>query len=105
MNARTRGLITMVALASLVSPASAQDPRTSFKFDAPSKLIINAVLDSAKAQGLPLSMLNDRINEGIAKGVEGPRIAGSVRALYLEMVTVRSVLGAVATTDELKAAA
>src|SRR6478672_7480361 len=108
INAR-RSLILSVAfagaLASANAQAGAQDPRMPAKLDAKSTASINAVIDSAKAQGLPSKPLEDKMYEGIAKGADGARIVASVRSLYADMVVVRSVLGAVASTDELKAAA
>src|SRR4051812_37696303 len=104
-----RSLIASLAFAALVgsanSQAGAQDPRMPVRLDARSAAAINAVIDSAKAQGLPAKPLEDRMMEGIAKGADGARIVASVRTLYADMVIVRSVLGAVASTDELKAAA
>jgi hypothetical protein len=106
----TRGFIMSLAFAGFVTSASAQDanaqdPRGPLKLDAPSKAVILAVLDSARAQGLAVKPLEDRMKEGIAKGVEGPRIAASVRQLFFDMVTVQRALGPVASSDELKAAA
>ncbi len=101
----TRGLILLVALGSAAS-ASAQDPRISKPhLDAASSVIVNALVDSAKARGLPYTALEDRVNEGIAKGADGPHIVAVVRNLYTEMVIVRTWLGAMASADELKAAA
>jgi hypothetical protein len=43
--------------------------------------------------------------EGLGKGADGPKIVAAVRNLALEMSIAHSALGAVATTDEIKAAA
>src|SRR3954463_14070322 len=109
MNYARRGLILSVAFAGLMSTAGAQadaqDPRLPTGLDAPSKAAIRAVIDSAKAQGLPSKQLEEKMYEGLAKGADGVRIVASVRSLYADMVQVRSVLGSVASTDELKAGA
>jgi hypothetical protein len=76
-----------------------------FKSDRVSSAAFTAILDSAKAQGLPLHPLIERALEGQAKGADGPRIVASVRALAFDMVTVQRALGALATADELKAGA
>jgi hypothetical protein len=107
-NAR-RGLILSLTFVGVFGSANAQagaqDPRVPAKLDAKSATAFNAVIDSAKAQGLPTKPLEDKMYEGIAKGADGARIVASVRSLYVDMVAVRNVLGAVASTDELKAAA
>src|SRR4051812_29552578 len=107
-NARRALILSLTfagALGSANVQAGAQDPRVPAKLDAKSATAFNAVIDSAKAQGLPIKPLEDKMYEGIAKGADGARIVASVRSLYVDMVAVRSVLGAVASTDELKAAA
>ena len=102
-----RGVVALAALVVGASSVSAQarDPRAPLSLDAHSQVAINAVLDSARAMGFQSSMLMDRVYEGMAKGADGPRIAASVHALFFDMVTVRSALGPVASTDELKAGA
>jgi hypothetical protein len=108
MRIHARGLIVLVALAAVVSAVSvqAQDPRIGrSKLDAASSVALNAILDSAKAQGLPQQPLIERVYEGQAKGADGPRIVASVRALAFDMVTVQRALGVLASADELKAGA
>ncbi len=105
MNIRkTRSLLMMVALAGSVS-ASAQDPRVLPKLDAPSKAAMQAVLDSAKAQGIPIKPLNDLMYEGLGKGADGPRIVAAVRKLAGEMAAAQTALGTLASADEIRAAA
>jgi hypothetical protein len=45
------------------------------------------------------------VYQGLAMGADGPRIVVAVRSLTVEMANAHRFLGAVATTDELKAAA
>jgi len=102
----TRSLMMVVALASAsVTSANAQDPRVLPRLDAPSRAAIAAVVDSAKAQGMPVEPLYDKVNEGVVKGADGPHIVVAVRNLALDLATAHRALGALATADEIKAAA
>ena len=105
----TRGLVMLVALgasvASSVTSAGAQDARLGTKLDAPTKAAIIAVLDSARAQGLPTDPLMEKVYEGVGKGADGKLIVAAVRNLAFEMSVMHRALGAIASTDELKAAA
>ena len=103
-NRMTRSLVAAVMFASSVS-AGAQDPRAGLKLDAPTQVALRAVLDSARAQGLPLAPLWDKVYEGAGKGADGARIVAAVRMLAADMAIVHRALGAVATTDEIKAGA
>ncbi len=102
----TRSLMMVAALASAsVTSANAQDPRVLPRLDAPSRAAIAAVVDSAKAQGIPVEPLYDKVNEGVVKGADGPHIVVAVRNLALDLATAHRALGALATADEIKAAA
>ena len=102
---QTRGLVMVVALAGASVSARAQDPRAGTKLDAPSKAAIAAMVDTARAQGLPVEPLMEKVYEGLGKGVDGPRIAAAVRSLAFDMASAQRALGAVASADEIKAAA
>jgi hypothetical protein len=104
-NRTPRGLIMLLALTVSFSTASAQDPRLTTRLDAQSTKAFNAMLDSARAQGLPVEPLWDKYYEGIGKGADGPRIIAAVRTLSAELAVMHRALGAVASTDELKAGA
>ena len=104
-NRTTRSLMMVVALAGTVVSAGAQDPRTLPKLDAPTRAAILAVIDSARAQGVPVEPLIGKMYEGMAAGADGPRIVSAVRSLALEMATARKAMGTVASADEIKAAA
>ena len=95
----------MVALAASFTTAAAQDPRGPGKLDEPSKAALRALMDSARAQGLPTDPLMDKVTEGLGKGADGKLIVAAVRNLAFEMSVMHRALGAVASTDELKAAA
>ena len=101
----TRNLILIAGFASMSVRATAQDPRLPARLDAPSIAAINALVDSAKAQGIPIAPLYDKMNEGMAAGADGPLIVAKVRGLSMDLASAHRALGALATADEIKAAA
>ncbi len=100
-----RGFITVALSCAALAQVGAQDPRIGNKLDAPSRAALRALVDSARAQGLPTEPLYEKMDEGQAKGADGPRIVAAVRSLTLEMASAHRALGTVATVDEIKAAA
>jgi hypothetical protein len=100
-----RAMIALSLAAAAATPAWAQGPRLGDWLDAPSKAAIFALVDSARAQGLPVEPLYEKVYEGKGKGADGPRIVAAVRNLSAEMASAHRVLGTVATADEIKAAA
>lgn len=105
---RIRALRVMAALllgSAAFTTVGAQDPRMGTRLDAPSKAAILAIVDSARAQGIPVEPLMEKVYEGIGKGADGPRIVAAVRAFALEMASVHKALGTVASAGEIKAAA
>lgn len=102
---KVRGLVTLALVGAATFPAGAQDPRIGTRLDAPSRAAITALVDSARAQGLPVEPLMEKTWEGLQKGADGPRIVAAVRSLALEMASAHVALGTVASADEIKAAA
>jgi hypothetical protein len=102
---RARGFLTLALACVALGPANAQDPRIVPRLDAPSRVAITALVDSARAQGLPVEPLMEKVNQGLAVGADGPRIVAAVRTLSIEMASARHALGTVASADEIKAAA
>lgn len=102
---KIRSLAMMVALVGTVVSAGAQDPRTGNRLDAASLAAISAMVDSAKAQGIPVGPLHDKVNEGVAAGADGPHIVTAVRILSMDLASAYKALGPRATADEIKAAA
>ena len=100
-----RGLIALMLGFAALSSARAQDPRIPIRLDAPSKAAILALVDSARAQGIPVEPLMEKVYEGMARGADGPRIIAAVRSLTIEMASAHKALGTVASADEIKAAA
>src|SRR3954470_2705236 len=106
MNRRPiRGLITLALASAALVQAGAQDPRIGSRLGAASPAAIVALVDSARAQGLPVEPLMEKVYEGQGKGADGPRIVAAVRSLMLEMASAHRALGTVASVDEIKAAA
>jgi hypothetical protein len=100
-----RSLVTLALACAAVASAGAQDPRIGSRLDAPTRAAITALVDSARAQGIPVEPLMEKVYEGMGKGADGPRIVAAVRSLTLEMARAHSALGTIATPDEIKAAA
>jgi hypothetical protein len=100
-----RSLLAVLLVGSAFRSTEAQDPRLSNRLDAPTRKALFAIVDSARAQGSPVEPLMEKVYQGLAMGADGSRIVVAVRSLTLEMGNAHRVLGAVATTDELKAAA
>jgi hypothetical protein len=100
-----RGLIAVALVSAALATAGAQDPRIGTRLDAPTRAALVALVDSARAQGLPVEPLMEKVYEGVGKGADGPRIVAAVRSLAQEMASAHRALGTVATTDEIKAAA
>ena len=106
MNYRpTRTLIAVALACAALASAEAQDPRIGTRLDAPTRAAITALVDSARAQGIPVEPLMEKVYEGMARGADGPRIVAAVRSLTTEMAGAHRALGTVASTDEIKAAA
>ena len=83
-------------------PTTAQDP--IFKLDLASRNVLDVVIDSAMAAGLPSKSIYSRALEGIAKKVDNRRIVDAVRRRLVSLRTARARLGEV-SDDELEAAA
>jgi hypothetical protein len=100
-----RGFVTLALVAAAFGSVEAQDPRIGNRLDAPTRKALTALVDSAKAQGIPVEPLMEKVYQGLAMGADGARIVTAVRSLTVEMANAQRELGTVATTDELKAAA
>lgn len=101
----TRGFLTVLLVGAAFGSVEAQDPRIGNRLDAPTRKALSALVDSARAQGIPVEPLMEKVYQGLAMGADGSRIVVAVRSLTVEMASAHRALGAVATTDELKAAA
>jgi hypothetical protein len=100
-----RSFVALALIVAALAPARAQDPRIGTHLDAPTRAAIFAIVDSARAQGIPDAPLMEKVYEGMGKGADGARIVAAVRSLALEMASAHRALGTVASADEIKAAA
>jgi len=92
----------MLVLAVLLVTAQAHDPRLD-RLDAGTRGQIVALVDSARAAGLPTEGLIQRALEGATKAAAGPRIVAAVRRFAADLGTVRQALGAESAATELEA--
>jgi len=88
----------------LARPAAAQDPRLE-RLEPSTRPLVAALIDSARAFGLPAEPLVQRALEGTIKGAPGDRIVAAVRRLAADLGRAREVLGAAASLPELEAGA
>jgi len=93
----------LVALAA--GRATAQEPRLVGRLPDQTRHAVEAVLDSARATGLPTEPLIDRALEGATKGASGDRILAAVRRLRADLAASRNALGAGVTSPEISAGA
>lgn len=100
-----RAVALAAGLAGLIAArAAAQDPRLE-RLDPVTRAAVAALVDSARASGLPAEALIDRALEGAAKQAPGPRIIAAVTTLLADLRGARAALGAVASAPELEAGA
>jgi len=83
--------------------AQANDDRLRGVFDQPTYASLHALLDSARAAGLPAEPLVDKALEGAAKHATSDRIVAVVRDLSARLADARNALGGYGTADELSA--
>src|SRR3982751_5139752 len=103
---RTTGsLLAVLLVGSAFRSTEAQDPRLSNRLDAPTRKALSPIVESEGLPGIPFETPVKKVYQGLAMGAGGSRIVVAVRSLTFEMGNAHRVLGAVATTDELKAAA
>jgi hypothetical protein len=99
-------MIILLALGLLLHlpAAAAQDPRLEARLDSTTRARVEAVLASARAEGLPTEPLVQKALEGASKGAPGPRIVDAVATVLADLHRAREALG-LAAADELVAAA
>src|SRR5262245_44284252 len=99
----------LAAMAALLLPAialgAAIDSRLSGRLDAETASRVAAIVDAARAAGLPTEPLVQRALEGSSRAVPGPRIVTAVANLRDALATSRAGLGPGSTEAELVAGA
>jgi hypothetical protein len=100
------GVLALLSGALLVARATAQgtDPRLE-RLDQATRPVIVALVDSARAAGLPVNLLVERALEGATKGAPGEVIASAVRRLAGDLGRARAALGSGASAADLYAGA
>jgi hypothetical protein len=100
-------LLALVAgfVLSPVAMLRAQEGNPLLKLDPTTQYAVQALLDSARSLGLPTAPLESKALQGVALHVDGRRIVAQVRVVFNALRNARTALGAVASTDELGAAA
>ena len=105
MRARRYAILLSLCLVASFARAAAQgDPRLE-RLDEATRPIVVALIDSARAVGLPVNPLVERALEGAIKGAPGATIASAVRRLAAELGRARDALGPGASPAELDAGA
>ncbi len=101
-----RALFVLV-LALMCAPfaLSAQDARLDARLDAHTRDAVVALIDSARADGIPSEPLVQKALEGASKRAEGARILVAVRMLDRELGDARAALGAASSDAEIIAGA
>jgi hypothetical protein len=84
----------MLAVLWLGGEAGAQARPPGGRLDAPTQAALQAVLDAARGDSVPVSALEDKALEGIAKQVPLPRIEAALRQLLGELREARALLRA-----------
>jgi hypothetical protein len=92
----------LTALLLVIAQNPAQDPRYE-RLDPDTRARVVAIVDSARAAGLPSEPLIHRALEGAMKNATGERIVVAVRRLAGDLGTARDALGSKATPAELEA--
>ena len=105
MTVRCSRIPVLFLLVALPSLANGQEPRLVGRVPDPARAQVDAVLDGARARGLPVEPLVDRALEGAAKGAPPGLIVAAVIRLRDELVVVRGAFGDTASTAELTAGA
>ncbi len=102
-------LVAVLALGTglnaVAGTASAQEPRLRDRLPQPTRSAVDAILDSARAEGIPAEPLVDRALEGASKGAAADRILAAVQRLWGELRTARISLGPGSSAPEIVAGA
>ena len=105
MNGRILPVAAAIVLFALPRALNAQVDRLAGRVDDPTRAAVTALVDSARASGVPATPLVNKALEGASKGASGERIVAAVRALAGDLAAARSALGRAATEPELVAGA
>jgi len=99
------GAAVLVTLVCMPRVVRAQEPRLVGRLSAPARSQVNAILDSARREGLPTEPLVDRALEGASKRAPDDRIVAAVRRLVGDLADARDALGSGVSDAEIAAGA
>jgi hypothetical protein len=109
---RSLALAALLGASLLASarPASAQilygpDPRLEARLAPATRVVVDSIVNQARAAGLPTEPLVQKALEGASRQAEPARIAQAVRSLSERLARARSALGENSTEAELVAGA
>ena len=105
MIGRTDAFIALAWLFCTPVALAAQDARLDARLDARTRDAVVAILDSARADGVPTEPLVQKALEGESKHADGARILAAVRMLDRELSDARAALGASSSEAEVTAGA
>jgi hypothetical protein len=88
-----------------VQGARAQEPRLIGRLSDSARVQVDAILDSARREGLPTEPLVDRALEGASKRAPDDRIVGAVRRLIVDLGAAQRALGTGVSDAEIAAGA
>jgi hypothetical protein len=102
----TRGVVALLGGVLVVTRAAAQETDARLeRLDETTRPAVVAIVDSARAAGLPVNPLVERALEGATKGAASDVIVAAVRRLAGDLGRARDALGRGATAIELNAGA
>ena len=95
----------MLFTASVASAQHTPISRLNTVLDAPTRMSVLAIIDSARVEGLPADVLVNKALEGAGKQAAGPRIVAAVHKLAGELRRSRDALGPASRDAEITAGA
>ena len=99
------GFCLTAAVPARLAAQAAAEAALPARLGAPARAAIVAIMDSARAAGLPTSGLAAKAAEGVLKGADDARIVDAVRALARALGSARDALGPTADPSVLDAGA
>ena len=100
-----RAIVFTAMFCAVTGSAFAQEQRLEGRVPETARAEIDAVLDSARAQGLPTEPLVDRALEGASKGAPGDLIVAAVHRLNRDLRAARDAFGPESSDPEIVAGA
>jgi hypothetical protein len=88
-----RPVLLTLALCAVPAALHSQDPRLEGRLDPATQAAVGALVDSARAVGLPTEPIIDKALEGATKHASGERIVVALRNLTADLRTARAALG------------